>query len=117
MEKLQNNFTTVEQSKRLLELGIPVDSADCYWNTICNKPIPMQYGILYSDKRNQFTKENVPVWSVGRLQEIAKICAKEKEYYYTSLNTVAHQKDFVEWWVKYFTLTDNVLFDFSKLEK
>ena len=28
--KLQNNFTTPEQSKRLLELGVPADSADCY---------------------------------------------------------------------------------------
>lgn len=42
--------------------------------------------------------------------------AKEKEYYYTSLNTVGHKENFVEWWVKYFTLTNDVLFDFSKLE-
>ena len=28
MKKLQNNFTTMEQSKRLLELGVPEDSAD-----------------------------------------------------------------------------------------
>ena len=32
MKKLQNNFTTPEQSKRLLELGVPADSADCYLN-------------------------------------------------------------------------------------
>lgn len=32
MSKLQNNFTTSEQSKRLLELGIPTNSADCYYN-------------------------------------------------------------------------------------
>jgi hypothetical protein len=30
MKKLQNNFTTPEQSKRLLELGVPADSADLY---------------------------------------------------------------------------------------
>ena len=74
MKTLQNNFTTPEQSKRLLELGVPMDSADCYWNDICQKPIPMQEGILYSDKRNQFTKANVPVWSVGRLIEIICNC-------------------------------------------
>ena len=28
MKNLQNNFTTPEQSKRLLELGVPEDSAD-----------------------------------------------------------------------------------------
>ena len=31
IKKLQNGFTTPEQSKRLLELGVPVDSADCYY--------------------------------------------------------------------------------------
>ena len=30
MKQLQNNFTTPEQSKRLLELGVPANSADCY---------------------------------------------------------------------------------------
>ena len=33
MKKLQSNFTTSEQSKRLLELGVPADSADCYNTT------------------------------------------------------------------------------------
>lgn len=32
MKKLQNNFTTPEQSKRLLELDVPADSADCYFD-------------------------------------------------------------------------------------
>ncbi len=30
MKKLQSNFTTPEQSKRLLEMGVPTDSADFY---------------------------------------------------------------------------------------
>ena len=28
---MDKNFTTIEQSKKLLELGIPANSADCYW--------------------------------------------------------------------------------------
>lgn len=36
--KLQNNFTTVGQSKRLLEMGLPADSADCCHNQIAEKP-------------------------------------------------------------------------------
>ena len=32
MKQLQNNFTTPEQSKRLLELGVPADSADMFYN-------------------------------------------------------------------------------------
>jgi len=137
MKKLQDNFTTPEQSKRLLKSGVPQDSADCYivdwyiggkgYNAYGDVHVPF---VQYERKlRKTIWKENVgrilepiqngnlPCWSVGRLQEIAKICAKEKEYYYASVDAVAHQEDFVEWWVKHFTLTDNVLFDFSKLEE
>ena len=32
MKNLQNNFTTPEQSKRLLELCVPADSADMYYH-------------------------------------------------------------------------------------
>ena len=31
MKELQNNFTTPEQSKKLLDLGVPADSADMYY--------------------------------------------------------------------------------------
>ena len=34
MKTLQNNFTTPEQSKRMLELGVPADSADMVYMTI-----------------------------------------------------------------------------------
>lgn len=74
MERLQCNFTTPEQSKRLLELGVPADSADCYINLRNNYP----YGILfenesYSDYKfaGDMNDSNVlPCWSVGRLMEI-----------------------------------------------
>lgn len=70
MEKLQNDFTTIEQSKRLLELGVPADSANCYYKIN-----------LYSFKTEMcFTKEDcllyhyTPCWSVGRLIEIHLKC-------------------------------------------
>lgn len=72
MKKLQNNFTTIEQSKRLLEIGIPADSADCIYVRFSKK-----------DKFSRKFRENVlsenpyeyldfyyPCWSVGRLIEI-----------------------------------------------
>lgn len=31
MKILQNNFTTIEHSKRLLALGVPANSADCIY--------------------------------------------------------------------------------------
>lgn len=72
MKTLQNNFTTAEQSKRLLELGVPADSADCYYVSYkdsedCEISIRTK-----GDTGNAFFKvvSYVPCWSVGRLLEI-----------------------------------------------
>ena len=82
MKKLQNNFTTPEQSKRLLKIGVHADSADCYWqlrsDTLAEYleyrcyigTIPAIIDNLYSF-RNGYT---IPCWSVGRLIEIYHIC-------------------------------------------
>jgi hypothetical protein len=80
MKRLQNNFTTVEQSKRLLELGVPVDSSDCYYlhehddrvylfqnqkeSDNCISKIRLRLGLGHA----------MPCWSVGRLIEIYHIC-------------------------------------------
>lgn len=72
MKKLQNNFTTPEQSKRLLELGVPVDSADCYYDSWGQ----IQWRQLKDLDHDFFQKYNyyTPCWSVGRLIEIYLIC-------------------------------------------
>ena len=78
MKKLQNNFTTSEQSKRLLELGVPAWTADCrklYWNDnlpaqqLDNCHWPKDYEIPKT-KNGWF----FPCWSVGRLIEIHETC-------------------------------------------
>ena len=69
MKKLQNNFTTHEQSKRLLELGLPASSADCFYGAI-------GFGNGYDKLPNicggaKFLGTiDMPCWSVGRLIEI-----------------------------------------------
>ena len=75
--KLQNNYTTPEQSKRLLELGVPVDSADCIRTLYkCNgddKQIEVLIEPYSSTKRTDINRnemEQYPCWSVGRLMEI-----------------------------------------------
>lgn len=42
MKKLQNNYTTPEQSKRLLELGLPADSADCYYRDFASSRVSVK---------------------------------------------------------------------------
>lgn len=79
MKTLQNDFTTPEQSKRLLELGVPADSADCYLlrtHTQGDTFLPkILHGETYSEL-DKFTNmlEYLPCWSVGRLQQIYAIC-------------------------------------------
>ena len=67
MKQLQNDFTTPEQSKRLLELGVPKWTADCYYEVFPE-------GIRV--KPSPFFVPSDPCWSVGRLIEIYHICDK-----------------------------------------
>lgn len=78
LKKLQNNFTTIEQSKRLLELGIPANSADCYYDQyqIINFRAEIDYGYDFFGLNFRF----IPCWSVGRLMEVCKICEQKKDY-------------------------------------
>ena len=85
IKKLQNNFTTPEQSKRLLKLGVPADSADCVLenlNTAENNFQSEYYTRWIIEKRHVkediFCERNegifLPCWSVGRMIEIYNTC-------------------------------------------
>ena len=73
---LQNNFTTPEQSKRLLELGVPEDSAD--FVRFKDYSYPEILRTKYSEYIEHLTfteqKEYTPCWSFGRLIEIIALC-------------------------------------------
>ena len=121
MKKLQNNFTTPEQSKRLLELGVPEWTADCFYKLD-----------LYSFKTEMcFTKEDnllyhyTPCWSVGRLMEIIDIFDNEdssgdfgEEYPSTTKVMRKLNMDYITYLVKSIErATELKLIDFSKLEE
>ena len=72
MKTLQSNFTTPEQSKRLLELGVPADSADCIF-TIFSKDEKWKRRFIEDVVGEQLLRNQdfyFPCWSVGRLIEI-----------------------------------------------
>ena len=76
--KLQNNFTTPEQGKKLLELGVPRYSADCFydgWNYIHHRDSIYNECMFFETH-----PECIPCWSVGRLIEICKECEPKKDY-------------------------------------
>lgn len=74
-EEVVNEFTTIEQSKKLLELGLPADSADCYYLYGYGEE-----GYSYSEEPYvgfPDTKDDIPCWSVGRLQRIYQTCTND----------------------------------------
>ena len=79
MKKLQNDFTTPEQSKRLLELGVPADSANCYMDSDGSnvQQWPGKYPLSeFIDHANNRYKEEryCYCWTSGRLMEIFDTC-------------------------------------------
>lgn len=118
IKKLQNDFTTPEQSKRLLELGVPADSADCFFASLEQGELSqphMLYGLLYS-KRVPYGYEKfyLPCWSVGRLMEIFVI-ARGYEDGFMSIDG----RNPIEYLIRLFAINRNEKFklDFSKLEE
>jgi hypothetical protein len=105
MKRLQHNYTTQEQSKRLLELGVPAWTADCYYT---------EFGKI--EIKNTALDTLYPsCWSVGRLIEVMKICAKPKEQAIMS-EELLYCRDLVGMLV--FILEGNrSVMDFSKLEE
>lgn len=127
--ELQNNFTTPEQSRRLLELGLPVDSADCYvlrqteislFNEISRIMVFQNSDRKISEALRQLPDglSAIPCWSVGRLIEIDTICYKwhgdEKENSQI-YNVFEIKRNLLELVLRSFE-NNKDKYDFSKLE-
>lgn len=112
MKKLQNNFTTPEQSKMLLELGVPADSADqVYYDDImwgAHEFIPNDR--TYSEIVAGYENISIPCWSVGRLMEIYDICVIEDTGSWANYTA---RLNYMNYLVASFETSK---FDFSKLE-
>lgn len=130
MKKLQNNFTTPEQSKRLLELGVPADSADCVAHIVDNSIDLHKYFFLKGDarisvinQRHTYTKattlednevwldEPYPCWSIGRLIEIYEIVVENAGQCVTTTKGTSRIENLVQLYEE-----NAILLDFSKLE-
>ena len=77
IKKLQNNFTTPEQSKRLLEMGVPAWTANIMFDK--NR---RRYELIETEDESWAETQRtllynggaIPCWSVGRLTEIYITC-------------------------------------------
>lgn len=58
--------TSIEQSKRLLELGLKMETADCHW-FYHNEHWEIKIGFDLMSCENLYPKYYIPAWSFGRL--------------------------------------------------
>ena len=67
-----NNYTSIEQSKKLVELGLNPDTADmCYLSqTPQGEPIFFERPAVQGGDTEQYYKTSLPCWSVGALLEV-----------------------------------------------
>ena len=74
-----DDFTTIEQSRALLALGVPIDSANMYYNRAFT-PFVFNKGVRFS---TYSIVENItPCWTVGRLITISRVCSTLHENVY-----------------------------------
>lgn len=108
MKKLQSDFTTKEQSLRLLELGVPAWTANYYfdsWEQIRCRIL----GDLDEDFFEKYS-QYIPSWSAGRLIELY-MKARGLDFMYFRIMSDANMIDSI------FRMFVENKFDFSKLEE
>ena len=73
--------TTIEQSKKLLELGIDVNTADMWWETNVIPCIPFPVNDVATDW--SYAQENgiLPAWSLSALVDLMPKNVKIKRSY------------------------------------
>lgn len=116
---LQKDYTTPEQSKRLLELGVPKWTANVKYDSECICPSFVETLVfcdtgIEDDGYEKYTVEYSPSWSVGRLCDIVRICYVSqlpcKCYPVGAINIVQYMVDAIAY------MACDGLLDFSRLE-
>lgn len=107
MSKLQSDFTTKQQSEKLLALGIPRLSANFYYDD------ENEVQIVRDPEFELQSKGYFPCWSVGMLMKIFAICFDPD---FIHFDTYADGTNFLQQIMdKFETYTENM--DFSKLKE
>lgn len=69
--------TSIEQSKRLLDAGVPIESADMYWHNGFDYPISKKRTSL---TLNQLLPDFPPAWSLSALWQMVYNLDKTYEF-------------------------------------
>lgn len=114
IKRLRQDFTTQKQSKRLLKMGVPADSADCLYRCKYDDYIYVLNKNPFSEIQS-LIEDVIPCWSVGRLIKIIMLCHKQGILFFSSIRiykTDVLANTLIEYLIKY--MPD---MDFSKLEE
>ena len=126
MKTLQSSFTTPDQSRRMLGLGVPADSADCFyrdWDCLLEHPGTDTSNYVHV-RKTRIEQEacymhfagNLPCWSVGRLIKMLKICITDKNELREIFDELEMCADETAVLVQTFKEFSDVI-DFSKLKE
>jgi len=131
LKKLQFNFTTISQSKQLMKLGVPVDTADfIIYNDIMSGDMCMLQAAPHlrrgGVKSSTFTRSSkgyenisIPAWSLGRLTEILDICYdrnRVEEYVKVLASHIGSSLSQIRTYIRVFKeCIEKELIDFDKL--
>ena len=111
MSELKKDYTTPEQSKRLLELGIPIESANIvYYHT----PDSLHDPYLITEKlqiERLKAGKGLPCWSAGRLINTFECCTGVKYNHNSDMSLLD------DIFLKIQSFINANLFDFSKLDE
>ena len=81
--KNMNNYTSIEQSKKLLELGLNPETADMYWDydentqSLSEAMAVLIYEGSWKLHHKNWSKD-IPCWSVGALLEVMPDIIEDK---------------------------------------
>lgn len=106
MSKLQNDFTTRQQSRKLLVLGMPRLSANFYYDD------ENEVQIVRDPEFELQSKGYFPCWSIGRLLDIYEIVGENAGQCVTTTKDTSCIESLVQLYEENATLLD-----FSKLEE
>lgn len=117
---IMENFTSIEQSKRLLKLGVPIDSADCYideWRRVHFIPQEPQH-TLYSELARRTIYTITPCWSAGQLIHIVLSYRKPNKLGHVWMDISEDEMTLIECLINQIRVDiEQGISDFSKWEK
>ena len=117
INKINKDYTTPEQSKRLLKLGVPANSANMYYYDMGN-------GFIYTPDMIEGSEDfddprYLPCWTTGRLMYIINMCVPQVySRMLIFINMNLHKiADFIEMCLTvYEVLVEKDMINFNRLE-